>query len=252
MRNDTTHFATRFVRWGQRYEYDWDYLVFPITGISGDYLRGEKFPPSDCVHTVDVDGVPIALILKRSTKDDLTAIRLLEQGETDSAVTIMKQVLEVCPDNITALNNLANIALRSGRHDEAIDYCKKMLLSDPTNPQASQIMIYALMESGKEQEAMQHIEKLKADGGMAFPYSMAARIRAKNGDINGATKELNAMLDNGLMDDDGMQLFVQIRMSQGLDQNAAVYTFYTSYANGLEKNGDKKGAENIRRQLRGY
>lgn len=249
MRGDTAHFATRFVRWGQRYEYDWDYLVFPITGISGSYLLGEKFPPSDCVHTVNVDNVPIALVLKRRTKDDFYAVRLLKEGKIDSAVALMEKVLEDNPDNEAALANLANISLQRGEAAKAAQYCEHLRTVDPTNQQAAQILVYAYLGSGRQQEAATLLEKLKAEGDNAFAYTITARLFAQKGDLGSAIAEINAMLDKGLMDQESLGLYVQIRMSQGMDQNGATYAFYSAYANGLEKSGDSKNAENIRRQL---
>lgn len=251
LRNDSTRFATRFVRWAQRYEYEWDYLVFPITGISGDYLLSPNFPPKDCVHTVDVDGKPIALVLKRQTKDDYNAVQLMRAGNVDSAVVLFENVLQQMPDNETALSNMANIYLQQGQADKAIDYCNRLLAIDGNNPQANQILVYAYLNSGKQQEAAALLDKIKAKGQDAFAYSLTARLYAQQGNINGALNEINAMLDKGLMDQEGLNIYVQLRMSQGSDQNSAVYGFYSAYANGLEKKGDKKAAEQLRKQMNG-
>ena len=251
LRNDTASFDTRFARWSQRYEYDWDYLVIPITGISGEYLTSCAFPPKDCVHTVDVDGVPIALVLKRQTKDDLFAVQLLKDGNVDSAIVLFNNALQVLPDNVTALSNLANISLQRGQYDDCIGYCNRLLEADPSNPQAQQILVYAYLNSGKQQEAAALLDKLKADGASPFAFTITAQLYAQQGNINAAVNEINAMLDRGLMDQDALNLYVQLRMAQGSDKNAAVYGFYSAYANGLEKNGDKKGAEQLRKQMNG-
>ncbi|MBR3557615.1 MAG: tetratricopeptide repeat protein [Bacteroidales bacterium] len=251
MRSDTAHFDTRFVRWGQRYEYDWDYLVFPITGIAGDYLLGNAFPPKDCVHTVDVDGKPIALVLKRQTKDDFHGVQLLRAGNADSAAVLFRRALQVNADNETALSNLANICLQQQQFDQAADYCNRMLAIDPSNPQASQMLVYAYLYGGKQQEAATLLDKLRAEAAQAFPFTITADMYARQGNVNAALNELNTMLDHGLMDQDALQLYVQLRMASGTDQNAAVYSFYSAYANGLEKKGDVKAAEELRKQLAG-
>lgn len=251
LRNDSARFATRFVRWGQRYEYDWDYLVFPITGISGNYLLSHSFPPSDCVHTVDVDGVPIALVLKRQTKDDLRGVQLLKEGHVDSAAMLFSNALQMSPDNVTALSNMANIELQRGNYDKCIDFCNRLNDADPSNQQGQQLLVYAYLNSGRQQEAASLLDKLKAEGLSSFPFTMTAQLYAQQGNVSAAQNELNAMLDRGLMDQDALNLYVRLRMAQGSDQNAAVYSFYSAYANGLEKNGDKKGAEQLRKQMNG-
>ena len=251
MRNDTAHFATRFVRWNQRYEYEWDYLVFPITGIAGDYLLGKAFPPKDCVHTVDVDGKPIALVLKRQTMDDYNGLQLLRAGNADSAIVLFNNALKANPDNETALVNLANICLQKQDNAKAEEYCNRLLAIDPSNPQASQLLVYAYLGGGKQQEAAQLLDKIKAEGTQPFAFTMTAQLYAQQGNLNGALNEINAMLDKGLMDQDALNLYVQLRMSQGTDQNTAVYSFYSAYASGLEKKGDKKAAEQLRKQMNG-
>lgn len=249
MRNDTARFGTRFVRWGQRYEYDWDYLVFPITGIAGSYLLSPHFPPSDCVHTVDVDGVPVALVLKRQTKDDLNGVQLLKTGQVDSAVVLFQNVLKMQPYNETALMNLANISLQQGRNAEAVEYSGKLFEIDSTSPQAGQMLVYAYLGNGNQQEAATLIDRIKRRGQDSFPFVITAQMYARKGDVSSALAELNAMLDKGLMDNDALNLYVQLRMSQGSDQNTAAYSFYSALARGLEKKGDKKAAEQIRQQL---
>lgn len=251
LRGDTTRFNVRFIRWAQRYEYDWDYLVFPLTGVSGDFLLGSHFPPKDCIHTVDVDGKPIALILKRQTKDDYNAIQLLKSGNADSAIVLFNNALELNPYNETALLNLANIGLQQRRYDEVIGYCTKLLEVDPTNPSAGQLLVYAYLESGHQQEAVAFLDKMKAEANYAYPFTITARLFAQRGDISSAIAEINNMLMHGLMDQEALQLYVQLSAMNGVDQNTATYSFYNAYANGLEKSGDKKAAENLRKQMRG-
>ena len=251
LHGDTTRFQVRFIRWAQRYEYDWDYLVFPLTGVSGEYLLGPQFPPKDCVHTVDVDGKPIALILKRQTKDDYDALELLKSGAVDSAVVLFNKVLTLNPYNETALQNLASISLQQHRYSEVIDHCNRLLEVDPTNPTAGQLLIYAYLESGRQQEAVAMLDKMKAEAKYAYPFTITARLYAQRGDLSSAMAEINNMLSRGLMDQEALQLYVQLSAMNGVDQNAATYAFYTAYANGLEKSGDKKAAENLRKQMRG-
>jgi Tfp pilus assembly protein PilF len=176
---------------------------------------------------------------------------MLKSGNVDSAVVLFSNALKVNAYNETALSNLANISLQRGEIDSAVAYCNRMLAIDHNNLQASQILVYAYLNSGRQQEAATLLDKLKLDAQSAFPFTVTAQLYARQGNVNGALNELNAMLDRGLMDQEALNLYVQLRMSQGSDQNAAVYGFYSAYANGLEKNGDKKAAEQLRKQMNG-
>ena len=113
------------------------------------------------------------------------------------------------------------------------------------------MLVYAYLYGGKQQEAATLLDKLRAEAAQAFPFTITADMYARQGNVNAALNELNTMLDHGLMDQDALQLYVQLRMASGTDQNAAVYSFYSAYANGLEKKGDVKAAEELRKQLAG-
>lgn len=187
MRNDTVHFATRYAKWGNRYDYDWDYMVYPLTGrLTSEYLLGSDFPPKDCVHTIDVDGVPIAVILKRKTRNDFLGVQQLKAGNVDSAYVLFQRALQEDPDNQTALLN------------------------------AGSITAMRLLQQGKVDEAM---------------------------------AQVGTLLDKGLMDQNMLNVYVTVCMQKGMDQNTAVGNFYKAYADGLDKNGDKATASQIRQQL---
>lgn len=251
IRHDTARFDTRFVRWAQRYEYNWDYLVFPITGISGQYLLSDQFPPADCVHTVDVDGVPIALVLKRTDNNDYLAMEQLRAGNVDSATILFGKALEINPNNEAALAHMAEISLQSGDIGKAVEYCERLMATDATNPQYSQMAVMAYLRNGQTDKATALLDAAMQRGQDAYAYSMTAQLKAQQGDINGALNTISVMLDKGLMDENALNLYVQIRVQMGTNQRTAMYNFYTQYANGLEKKGNKKNAEQLRKQLNG-
>lgn len=251
LRNDTTNFATRFVRWNQRGEFDWDYLVFPITGISGAELLGPHFPPQECVHTVEVSGVPIALVLKRDNKYDLQGVQLMKKGQIDSAKVLMNKALEANPYNVTALAKLAEIGLQTGQVDSVVTLSQRLLEIDPDNGQAKQLLCYGYLNTGRNLEADQLLAQLRNTGDNPFAYSLSAQLAAQRGDFNSAMAFLNEMLGKGLMDNESLNLYVALSQQNGINPQNAQYNFYAAYARGLEKKGDKKNAEMIRKQLNG-
>ena len=73
-RKDTARFVVKFSRWDKLAEADWDYGIFPITGIDPGELKNKtSFPPVNCVHTIEVDGYPICFIVRHENKSDLLA-----------------------------------------------------------------------------------------------------------------------------------------------------------------------------------
>ena len=111
------------------------------------------------------------------------------------------------------------------------------------------MIAYAYLNNGKVQEAMTLLNNTKARSNDPFTYSMLAQLYAQQGNISAAQNEIESMLRQGVMDQNALNLYVQIRMAQGSDQNTAVYSFYSTYANGLEKKGNKKAADEIRKQI---
>jgi len=59
-----------------------------------------------------------------TTAKGLLALRLQEQGDTDSAIAKYEEFLELDPDNVAALNNLAWI-LKDTDSDRALEYARK-------------------------------------------------------------------------------------------------------------------------------
>jgi len=56
-----------------------------------------------------------------------TGYSLLEQGKTDQAQKVYREILQKDPGHPLALNNLAVILVKQGKHDQALGYLKEAL-----------------------------------------------------------------------------------------------------------------------------
>ncbi|GHT41494.1 hypothetical protein AGMMS49965_11370 [Bacteroidia bacterium] len=120
-RNDTSRFSVGFVRWNGRNFNDWDYAIFPITGIGPDLLRSKKaFPPKNTAYQIKVDGVPIGLVLKREDRSSYYGRAALQQGNFAEAEAQYIKALEYDAYDDVALADLINLYTYSELYDDAM------------------------------------------------------------------------------------------------------------------------------------
>lgn len=248
LRNDTANFRQRFVRWRQRGDYDWDYAVFPLTGISPKQLTNKEcFPPKETVHQITVDGVPIAIVLKRQDKSDYQAAQMLKAGRADSAEFLYNKALEVNPNNETAIAALTNIYLNTGRLDKVQEMCDRYAKIDPDDDMMNYWSAYATFLQGRSSDALEKLRRCKElNFKNTSAYMLAAQIYLQSNDQTGAEGEILRALNNGVMDNNLAELYLRIQRGKGIDDRLAYYSLYNAIATGLEKQGKKQEAKNYR------
>lgn len=249
-RNDTAQFYPVFIRWYEKENYDWDYAIFTLTGINPDYLTSKAFPPKNTVKTIDVDGVPIAIILKREGKTDLEAFKLKEANNLDSAALLCRQVLQSNPDNMGALVNMGEIYLRMGKVDSAQMMLKRYLEYDPKAETANYLYAYTLINQNKQDEALDVLHKLqKYNPKFGGAYVLAIQLYLQRKDLISAKKEFMKVIDLDRVDEQIVQLWVQYSAQQGIKQQQAYINLYSTMAKSLDKRGKHKEAEEYRKLI---
>ncbi|MDR0758451.1 MAG: phospholipid carrier-dependent glycosyltransferase [Tannerella sp.] len=139
LRHDTAQFRTVFMRWRERSSTDWDYAIFPLTGLTPQIIQSAHFPPSNTVHTIKVDGRPICLILKRTDKSAYRATLLRKKSDDTTldyeqrrklfleAMAEYLHALEVDPYDDFALISLAEMYFY-GNNVDLSAHCVNMLV----------------------------------------------------------------------------------------------------------------------------
>ena len=252
LRHDTNDFQCRFVRWYQKGDNDWDYAVFPLTGIDPAYLTNEKvFPPKDMVYSVDVDGVPIAVVLKRQDKNDFIGAQLKAAGNLDSAIYHFNKALAYNPYNEAVLLNLGEIYLQKNMPDSTLKYCNRFFEFEPNNDNANYFAAYAHMMKGDADGAINicnNIKKHNFKYGAA--YQLCITIYLQRNDLNSAEAEIFQSIDADQINDQIVQYYVAIQKSRGLDDRMAYMNLYNTMAKSAERRGKKEQAEQYRSFLR--
>lgn len=249
-RNDTTRFTPLFIRWYEKENSDWDYAIFTVTGMNPNYLKGKAFPPKNTVKTIDVDGVPIAIILKRENKLDLEAFKLKEANSLDSAAMLYRQVLQEDPDNFGALLNLGEIYIRMNKQDSAQMLLEHYLEVDPNAESASYMYSYSLINQNKINEALDMLHKMqKHNPKFVSAYTMAIQLYLQQKDFVSAKKEFMKVIEYDRVDDQVVNLWIQYSAMQNINQQQAIVNLYTSIAKSLDKRGKHKEAEQYRKAI---
>ena len=214
LRHDTARFQTTFTRWRERSSEDWDYAVFPITGMAPQIIKSAQFPPSNTVHTIQVDGKPICLILRRNDKSAHQAALLYEKAKDTQlaaeeridfylqAMAKYKQALDADPYDEFALNDLCAIYLIGQVTDSAL-----MCLNKLTEyyPEAFNLAITCSTYEAVAKETgnpayLVHAEALHRRLIADFPYTpqfyyeWANYLYTEKGDLVGGKKVMDACM----------------------------------------------------------
>ena len=196
LKQDTAHFQCVFSRIYQMGNNDWDYGVFTITGMNPEWIKNkEVFPPKNTVHTVDVDGVPICIVLKREDKSDYYAYKAWQAGKTDSAKMLYRQAYAVDPDNEQVLENMARIYLDEHEPDTALFYASRWVRNVPSNATALSLLAEASFRKGDVQGAMGVASQMKKYmPGDVSGYWIAANCYLQQRNLQMALNELQALV----------------------------------------------------------
>lgn len=247
-RHDTVRFQPTFIRWYEKENSDWDYAIFTVTGIAPEYLRSPYFPPKNTVKTIDVDGVPICIILKRQDKNDFLAAQMKNDNtKLDSAIALYQQALAVDPDNIGALLGIGECYVRTNRPDSALLYLDRYHKIDPEAEMANYMRAYAYVYKQDLKTALDILHGIEEQNPKyAGAYQLAIQLYLQQRDFANAKKQFVKVMDVDRFDDSFVQLWLQYNQMQNIDQNTAYRQLYKSMAKSFEKRGKKEEAARFR------
>ncbi|WP_346859922.1 tetratricopeptide repeat protein [uncultured Draconibacterium sp.] len=107
---------------------DWDYAIYSNVFIRREQLLEGSFPPAGTIHTIDVDGYPVAAIYKRISKEDLEGFNALTKGNTKEAKQHFKNYLKLNPKSEQVLEGYANVMMRERKLDSVIVYADSAIV----------------------------------------------------------------------------------------------------------------------------
>ncbi len=123
-----------------RSEYDWDYLIAANSYFSPFNLKNNRWPPSNTIHTIFVDGVPVCAVIERLTKDDFRGFQEQKKGDYIKSALLFEKALKTDPQNEWICYKFAELLMSSGKKDEAGKMLEKCLEINPENEWALELM----------------------------------------------------------------------------------------------------------------
>lgn len=257
-RKHTDKFETAFIRWSERGNTDWDYAIISVTGIDPATIQNGTFPPANTVHKVEVDGVPICIVLKRMQKYDCQGYEAMQKKDYEKAEELFLKALEVEPTNETAVLGMSDIYLRKARTDslkaESLAACGKLLdtfiKANPNNETANLMKANCLLMEGKLQDALAVCDKIiRHNSKYETSYRLAANIKLALGDALGAEDYLTRLLQAGRLSNELLEGLLSVYKMQGLDEVNAYVKLYSLLEKYYRDMGADKEADECARML---
>ncbi|HPE41327.1 MAG TPA: tetratricopeptide repeat protein [Bacteroidales bacterium] len=250
-RNDTAQFATGFARWYEKGNIDWDYAVFTVTGMAPEQITNSAvFPPPNTVHTITVDGKPIAFVIKRMDKSDFIGYTLKEEKKYDSAILFLQKAIQLDPTNEAAHVNIIECYFNLQKLDSAKLYIDKLLAFVPKYETANFFLVNYYMAQNQLDEALKVTKKIIRDN-MKFKaaYHLGFQIYVRKNDLRGAEKMMVSLMRAEQMDQQGVQQLVSLYKAQGMDDRTAYKRIYKMLVRTYEELGKEKEASDYREVL---
>lgn len=152
--------SLEYCRYYEKSKADWDYAIYSNVFINREQLLGDHFPPKGTIRTIDVDGYPIAIILKRVSKEDYKGFEALKHRKLKEAKNHFKNFLKVYPENEEVLEGYARTMLMERKIDSTIIYADSSIYYNPGQIGAWLLKASAYNSQKKWNEALEASNKM--------------------------------------------------------------------------------------------
>ncbi|MCL3779655.1 tetratricopeptide repeat protein [Prolixibacteraceae bacterium JC049] len=116
---DNSNITTKYVSYYERGKEDWDYAIIGNSYIQPSQLKNKVWPPSNTVHTIEVDKHPICIVLKRTTREDIKGYRDAKDGQYSKAIAHFERAVKADPGNANVWLTLGKCYKEKGITDRA-------------------------------------------------------------------------------------------------------------------------------------
>lgn len=116
-----------YLRYSERYREKWDYAIYPSRFVDGIQLRSGNWPPSETIHTINANGVPLVAILGSTQESIQQGIEANVREDWLQAIQLLEEGLLQFPNNVEALRALAVAKMKTGTYDEALELTGRSL-----------------------------------------------------------------------------------------------------------------------------
>ncbi len=158
--NDTTNkINVEYTRYYDKYSKYWEYGIFYCDYIAPVQLKNKLWPPIGTIHTEDVDGFPIAAVVKRASFDDYKGFKALKENKVNEAKDYFTSYLALDPENEEVLEGMAQAYFMERNMDKVNELADSSLKSNPRQVGALYLKAASLNYLKKYDEALIFAQK---------------------------------------------------------------------------------------------
>jgi len=168
--------------WYNRANYDWDYAVFSATYVHAHTLTNGLWPPPGTIHTINVENLPVAAVVKRISKDDFRGWEALKRHQLIEAKEFLASSVAVDSSNEGAWLNYSRTLYQLGDYEDALLKVNKALKINPLFEPALLEKARGQLQLGTPEEALSTLDFLLKNNVKYLPaWELKATILAQAG-----------------------------------------------------------------------
>ncbi|MCF6359090.1 MAG: hypothetical protein L3J54_14930, partial [Draconibacterium sp.] len=115
----------QYSRYLERSSEDWDYGLFGVNYIHPFQLKNKTWQSSQIIKTFYHRGNPVAVLLKRSDKNDFNGISEIAEGNMESGEVLIRKAIKTDPKNVWLFVYLAKVYLGQNELEKFDSILKK-------------------------------------------------------------------------------------------------------------------------------
>lgn len=216
---------TRYVRFRQRYDRDWDYGIFLSRFVRGSHIDKGTWPPKEkTIHTINANGIPLLAIIKSEEDFAVEGIKASKKRDYTTAISLMEKETAKYPSNEIAWTTLANAYLSTNQMEKAKTAAENAINIEPENLQAHNSLGLYYLRSNKIKEGVEVFQKtLEFEPKNALAYYYLATVKQNQNELTDALELAKKSIEVNSKFREGYLLAANIYEKMGDATNAARY-----------------------------
>ncbi|MCX6225943.1 MAG: hypothetical protein NTV01_14520 [Bacteroidia bacterium] len=151
---------TLYTTWYDRGQYDWDYGLFVNAYLGPSGLQRKIGQSDQTIHSINVEGCPMCLVLHREDKKDLKGFQLFTSGQFLESASILQAVAKEDPGNETAWLYLGWSLRRMHDLDGSDQAANQLLRVHPESEPARELLIWNYLDTKRFDKALKVADEL--------------------------------------------------------------------------------------------
>ena len=158
--SQTPNIKYKYVRYLERSSANWDYALFGVNYIHPYQLKNNTWQSADIIKTFYQQKKPVAVLLKRRTKNDYKGIVEVDNGNYKQADKLLKEAVKDNPYNVWLFVYLAKICFGENDFSAFEKYLKEGLELHPFYEPFYLLKAQKQFNDGEYSESMETLQQL--------------------------------------------------------------------------------------------